>query len=328
MSSSPKVSVLVPVYNVEEYLRECLDSLTGQSLDDIEFICINDGSKDSSPKILREYATKDKRIRVIDKPNSGYGASMNLGLRTALGKYIGILEADDYADPNMFKELLELAEKHECDMVKSNYYLWYATQDKLDTCKVIRSDKTRGIVSVSTCPEMISYPASIWSGLYRREFLFASGINFLETPGASYQDISFYLKCVLSAQKVVLTDKAYVHYRQDNQGSSSNNRTGKIFCVTDEYREVLRYLSDHSDFKKYTSLVYAQQYNAYLWNLTRLAPSVSTGFLHVFSKTFLGYWANDELDQIFFAKVDPRKITLLIKKPEKFYRKYISKKKY
>ena len=89
--SEPLVSLLVPIYNVEKYLRQCLDSARNQTLEDIEVICINDGSTDSSPNIIREYMAEDSRFRMIDKPNSGYGASMNKGLGTAQGKYIAIL---------------------------------------------------------------------------------------------------------------------------------------------------------------------------------------------------------------------------------------------
>ena len=94
----PKVSVLVPIYTVEKYLRQCLDSLINQTLEDIEIICINDGSTDSSPEIIKEFQAKDVRIKVINKENSGYGASMNMGVDMATGEYIGIVESDDYAE--------------------------------------------------------------------------------------------------------------------------------------------------------------------------------------------------------------------------------------
>ena len=98
----PKVSVLVPVYNVEKYVGMCLDSLLCQTLKDMEIICIDDGSTDNSSAILAEYAKRDSRIIIITKENTGYGASMNLGLSRAKGEYIGIVESDDYALPEMF----------------------------------------------------------------------------------------------------------------------------------------------------------------------------------------------------------------------------------
>ena len=102
---NPKVSILVPICNVERYLRECLNSLVNQTLREIEIICINDGSTDSSLSIIREYERRDERIVVIDKPNSGYGDSMNKGIELARGEYIGIVESDDFASLNMFETL-------------------------------------------------------------------------------------------------------------------------------------------------------------------------------------------------------------------------------
>ena len=101
----PKISVIMPVYNGEKYLNQCLDSVIGQSLQDIEIICVNDGSTDSSPDILRSYAAKDPRVKVFDQPNLNAGAARNLGMKYATGEYYSFLDADDFFDPQM----LELA---------------------------------------------------------------------------------------------------------------------------------------------------------------------------------------------------------------------------
>lgn len=105
----PKVSIIIPVYNVEKYLRECLDSVIQQTLQDIEIICVNDGSTDNSLQILKEYAQNDSRIKIIDKPNSGYGQTMNVGMQNATGEYIGIVEPDDYVELDMFETLYNTA---------------------------------------------------------------------------------------------------------------------------------------------------------------------------------------------------------------------------
>ena len=117
-----KVSIILPIYNVQEYLRECLDSVCSQSLADIEIICVNDGSTDSSLDIINEYAAKDKRIVVLSGPNGGYGKAMNKGLDCATGEYIGIVEPDDYVIPEMFDELYEIASKNDLDFVKADFY--------------------------------------------------------------------------------------------------------------------------------------------------------------------------------------------------------------
>lgn len=122
----PEISILVPICNVENYLDECLSSLINQTIKNIEIICLNDGSTDNSLSIIKKYAEKDNRIVVIDKENSGYGDTMNLGIRKAHGEYIGIVESDDFADPNMFQKLYDIARKKEKpDIVKSNFYYYF-----------------------------------------------------------------------------------------------------------------------------------------------------------------------------------------------------------
>lgn len=95
MDNKVKVSIVVPIYNVEKYLRQCLDSIVNQTLKNIEIICVNDGSTDNSLKIIQEFADKDSRIKIINKENTGYGNSMNIGFDAAIGEYIGIVESDD-----------------------------------------------------------------------------------------------------------------------------------------------------------------------------------------------------------------------------------------
>ena len=117
-----KVSVLVPIYNGEKYLRQCLESLQKQTLKDIEIICINDGSTENSAKIIKEFTKADSRFRVITKKNSGYGDSMNRGLKKAQGEYIGILESDDFLEEDAFEKLYKLATKHKADVARANYF--------------------------------------------------------------------------------------------------------------------------------------------------------------------------------------------------------------
>lgn len=126
---SPKLSVIMPVCNVESYLAECLDSALSQSFHEIEIICINDGSTDRSLQILREYEKKDPRVKVIDKANAGYGAAMNDGLDAATGEYVGILESDDYACEHAWEKLYTLAKEHDLDIVKGCYLQFTDTKE-------------------------------------------------------------------------------------------------------------------------------------------------------------------------------------------------------
>lgn len=116
-----KVSIVVPICNVEKYLDECLTSIANQTLKEIEIICVDDGSKDNSLKIAKRWQKKDKRFIVITKKNSGYGNTMNVGIDNAHGEYLGIVESDDYVDKHMFEVLYTVAKSNDLDVVKSDY---------------------------------------------------------------------------------------------------------------------------------------------------------------------------------------------------------------
>lgn len=238
-----KVSILVPVYNVRKYLEQCLDSLAAQTLESIEFLCIDDGSTDGCSEILDDYAKKDAHFHVIHKANSGYGASMNVGLRAARGEYIGIVESDDFAEPEMFQALYTVAKQQDVDVVKSNYYEHQNGEDKFE--EVLRGHD----YGVVFCPrkeksEFLIETPSIWSCIYRRTFLLENEIWFNETPGASYQDTSFVFLTKAYADRFFLVREGYLHYRMDNEQASSHS-TGKIYSLIEEYDAVERYLVAH-----------------------------------------------------------------------------------
>lgn len=273
----PKLTILVPIYNVEAYLRQALDSLINQTFPDLEILCLDDGSTDGSPAILKEYAKKDSRLKVITKPNSGYGDSMNQGLAAARGEYIGILEPDDYLEPDAFERLLRLANRWHADVVKANYYREQnqiptkVTEIKLrDTARPLNPQRDR---------QVFTFGPAIWSAIYRRAFLEQRQINFLPTPGASYQDLSFSLKVWLCAETIILTDAAYVHYRVDNQNSSINS-PGKVQCVVDEYAEVSRFLNQHPEKATFRPDIEAARFRNYHWNFQRLSPDLARQFYY------------------------------------------------
>lgn len=267
--SHPKISILVPCYNVEKYIRQCMDSIVNQTLKDIEIICINDGSKDNTLSILQEYAQKDDRITVIDKSNSGYGHSMNMGLDKASGEYIGIVESDDFADLNMFEELYELAKSNNVEVVKSDFYKYYS--DKGDEkANTIPKDDAEHVIDPKEKSSIFYSQAAIWSAIYKRSFLNEKNIRFLETPGASYQDTSFNFKVLATANKMMLTKKAFIHYRQDNESSSVKSKD-KVFCIVDEWNEIERFMEQYPEEKKRSvKLRNHLKIGNYLWNLERL----------------------------------------------------------
>lgn len=274
--SSPKVSILVPCYNVEKYLKQCISSLLQQSLIDIEIICINDGSTDSTLKILKSFEDIDHRVIVIDKQNSGYGDSMNCGLEIARGEFVGIVESDDFVEPNMFESLYTVAKSFNVQIARCCYFEYEAGKDT----PVKNEWVPKGRVHNPNVEQAAFYQApAIWSAIYQRTWLNDSKIRFLPTPGASYQDTSFAFKCYACCDRFIMIEVALLHYRIDNQNNSVNN-PGKVFCVCDEWNEIYRFVRQNKQkFGHLLSIMPSLQYGTYKWNLKRIKGFYKLQFL-------------------------------------------------
>lgn len=313
-----KISVVVPVYNVEKYLKECIDSIINQTLEDIEIICVNDGSTDSSLEILNDYAKKDSRIIVTNKSNSGYGHTMNMGLNAASGEYIGIIESDDFADKNMFEDLYKLAKEYDADIVKGDWYNYWSKNKFARKNNRISSAKTLKLTNSKQDKSLLRINPSVWSAIYKKEFLNKYNIRFLETPGASYQDLAFSFKVFALAEKVILTDKAYLYYRQDNMNSSVKSKT-KVYCVCDEYEEIDRFLEEYPDLKfEFKVQEEINRYNGYVSSVLRIDDSVKPEFVKVFSDHFKEEYNTGLLGNEFFKKINKKEFMTLINNPEKY----------
>ena len=302
-SNSVKVSVLVPIYNVEEFLSECLDSLVSQTLKEIEIICINDGSKDDSLKIIKEYASKDKRIKIIDKKNSGYGDSMNQGLKKAVGEYIGIVESDDFIDRDAFEKLYKIAKDMDVEVVKSNYYEYFGdTKRDKAVSNMFPADEIGEVVDPREKRGIFYQPPCIWAAIYKREFLEKNKINFLPTPGASYQDTGFNFKVWASARRAYFVKRPFLHYRQDNSNSSVKD-AGKIYCVKEEYDDIERFLVENDLLEELGALMTTCRFGGYVWNLHRLKFGAAMEFASAVKEDYrrakrAGYLSLEKLDEV------------------------------
>ena len=279
---SPAISILVPICNTERYLEQCLDSLLEQSFANFEVLCINDGSTDASREIVQRYLESDVRFRVIDKPNSGYGASMNLGVENAVGRYVAILESDDFFDPHALELLYSAAETTGSDVVKANFWLYWSTpEERCEVFRVVDEGQAGRTMRPLDDPAIFFRKPSIWSALYRRDFLERWGIRFLETPGASYQDSGFNFKVWASAERTTLLEEPVLYYRQDNEKSSVNN-PGKVFCVCDEYAAMGEFLDEHKaelETQRLWGILERMKLDSYLWNFDRLSGELKGEFV-------------------------------------------------
>lgn len=316
--NSPKISILVPIYNVEKYLAQCLDSLLSQTLREIEIICINDGSTDGSKRLLEEYAKRDRRIFVIDKPNTGYGDSMNQGLKRAHGKYIGILEPDDWISPDGFAELYRLAQAHDFpEIVKANYF--QEKGNKTKKISEIQPQDAQRVLNPAQYPRVFRLAPTIWTAIYRRDFLKKSEIDFLATPGASYQDTSFNFKAWASAKRVVLTTDAFVHYRLDNENSSVNH-PDKANCLVTEYQEIETFLTERGLFNQFGSLMNTAKLRNYHWNLQRLSPTLAHKFYQTLRSELQSAAEEGVLNRDYFSHSEWRALNAILKHPRLAYR--------
>lgn len=237
-----KVSVIVPIYNVEKYLKTCMDSILSQSLEDIEIICIDDGSTDSSPVILDKYAKKDNRVKVIHKENSGYGNSMNMGMNVAHGEYIGIVESDDYILPDMYKTLYACASANDLDLVKSECIQFWDTLSYSRRVHIKEMEPYfRKVLKEEDRNLFYQFYMNTWTGIYRRQFLMENGIQHNETPGASYQDNGFWIQTMSLCRRAMWLDDAFYMYRQDNPMASVKNKD-KVWTMHREYLYVEKLL--------------------------------------------------------------------------------------
>lgn len=268
MKSEPTLSILVPCYNVENYLSQCLLSIQNQTFKDFEVICLNDGSTDSTLSILKIVQAQDSRFKIIDKTNSGYGDSMNLGLQRAKGKYIGIVESDDYVDNRMFEKLVKEAEAKNLDVSRCGYFL-----SSKEGITPVRNDwiKKNTVFNPNVDPSPFWQAPAIWSAIYKREWLLRNGIGFLPTPGASYQDTSFAFKCYACCERFQMIPETLLFYRTDNEQSSVNNKA-KAFCVCAEWKEIYEFVKrDRKRFGHLLPLLPMLQYGTYRWNLNRIS---------------------------------------------------------
>jgi glycosyltransferase involved in cell wall biosynthesis len=323
MEQNPKVSIVVPVYNVEKYLCKCLDSILNQTLKEIEIIIINDGSTDNSLKIIKEYGDKDVRIKIIDKKNEGYGKTVNKGLDIACGEYIGIIESDDWIEPDMFEKLYNTAKLHNVDIVKSAYYEYYSETSKCKNKVALWAIPSSDDLNKIVCPldryNVFFRGQQVWTYIYKRVFLNENKIRFLETLGASYQDISFNFKVLALAKSAYFLKDAFVHYLLDNMNSSINSNE-KVFCVCDEINEISKFLDKHSILKSKIKMVFNKyKFCVYRWNFYRLQGKKRKSFVKVMQRELKYDLKNGNFDKSLYTHKEYRDYKYFANYGDKFY---------
>lgn len=293
-----KISIVVPLHNSEKYLRECMDSILKQSLKDIEIICI-DSSTDDTIKIMKQYMKADARIQMIHDENSSYGHKLNVGIRSAKGKYIGIVESDDFIAVDMMEKLYKVAEEFQPDIVKANFEGFIDCFNIRKFCKMsrVKEDAYNTVINLEHMPEMRFYIGyNIWAGIYRTEFLKKNKICFHESEGASFQDVGFSNLTAIFAENLYLLEDCLYKYRMDNEGSSVK-ADNKYKCISEEYQWLKQQMEERDCMTDKNKIFFGiKKLESYFWNYIRLSGD--------YRKLFIDYISNEELDDFDERKSD------------------------
>lgn len=243
MNNQPLISVIIPVYNVEQYLSQCLGSVTNQTYPNLEIICVNDASTDGSLEILNQFAEKDQRVRVVGKQNEGVSRARNVGLQSASGEYVMFVDADDWIETDTCEKALVAMYDNQADVIMWSYVSEYGASNSPkvifpDNCVFERQEilnrlhrRFIGIVGEELeHPELADAICPVWGKLYKRSLIVQSGAAFIDLAEiGTYEDGMFNLETFFYANKVVYLNQCLYHYRRSNQGSLTKTYNEKLF---------------------------------------------------------------------------------------------------
>lgn len=266
------ISIIIPVFNAELYICECLDCLLSQCYDSYEIICIDDGSTDNSNALLRRYSQINRHIKVLMQDNMGAGSARNLGIAEARGKYLLFLDIDDIFEKNLLSVTVQKAEENDADVVIFN-------ADKFDAVTGKINDKWRAIKYIPNngslfsaekiCDSVFNFtvPAP-WNKLFRRDFIERIGVRFQEIR--STNDLMFVYASLCNSKKMVILDEILVHYRTNNQLSIQGRKRGggeEAFCAL---MELKNYLEMHGKYAMYRKSYVYMACNIIVYTLARI----------------------------------------------------------
>ncbi len=244
------LSIIIPVYNVEQYLKECLDSVKQLNIYNYEVIIINDGSTDNSLTICKQYCKKYSNFRVITQENQGLSAARNTGISYSRGKYLTFIDSDDFINPSLFKLLLREMDKEHADVIRGDYNLYYEDIDIIndaDRKKINIGQVISGLELIKEQLKNNKYQIVSCTSIYRTQYLIENNIFFRE--GTFFEDHEFTLKVLLKKNnRVIWTNCSYYYYRQRHNSITGNINMSKIRhlinVMDNEYKYILTLCDD------------------------------------------------------------------------------------
>lgn len=229
----PKISIIIPVYNVEKYLNRCIESVVNQSFKELEIILVDDGSPDNCPKMCDDWATKDSRIKIVHKKNEGLGLARNTGMQHATGEYIAFIDSDDYVDLNMYEILYTKAALHNADIVYCGHKFGLKDgtyEDRCDYKEETVFDNSKDIEDLSIS---YFYPLkgstkmmSVWHSIYKREVI---KTEFYSEREVVSEDLHFQVSAILNSKKIVYIPDSLYYYCYNGESLSHTFKFSKVY---------------------------------------------------------------------------------------------------
>ena len=234
------ITIIIPIYKVEKYIRQCVDSVIAQTYRDLEIILVDDGSPDNCPQICDEYSRKDSRVKVIHKINGGLIAARKSGLKAATGEYVCFVDGDDWIEPDMYERVAESIAKHPSDCVITQFYFSYPDREDNSDYKLDHEFYTRDELEQLVYPTMLFdgafykfgiYPCC-WTKVFKKEIL-EKHIYDVDDRIRMGEDIAFTYPCLMECQTVSFVDKALYHYRinPESMTKAYDSRLPEIYTI-------------------------------------------------------------------------------------------------
>jgi glycosyltransferase EpsH len=268
---SPLISIILPIYNAEEYLDRCLESILEQTYENIEVVCVNDGSSDAGLKIVRKYFYDDERIIILDKKNEGVSKARNAGLNIATGEFIMFVDADDWIERNTCKTAIEAVEEYHADIVMWSYVS--ETDARLTRKKIFQGNRVFesnavkeelyrrfiGIIGKELAhPELADALCPVWGKLYRKSVIEKSGALFIDLENlGTYEDGLFNLQVFGEVNKAVYLAEYFYHYRRTGETSVTSGYRATLF---EQWQNLFQYMQTYIDNKR-LSPIYQEALN-------------------------------------------------------------------
>lgn len=293
--SDVKISVIMPVYKVEKFIKKAIESIQTQTLKEFEFLIVNDGTPDESGRICDEYAEKDPRIHVIHKENGGAPSARNTAMEIAVGKYFYFMDSDDWAEPTMLQDMYELAEKNQLEMVIAGYYI----DTYYDDTNYISTELSQPDQIFQTQQDFreqayrlfdLNLLYTPWNKLYLAEFIKANNIRFSDT---FWDDFPFNLSVVRDIEKVGITSEKYYHFMRARSESETTKYRSDMYQKREEEHQWMLDLYKHWQIKDYKSMEmvhrrYIERIVGCIENITTPNCTLTTAEKKAEIKTILG----------------------------------------